>query len=62
MDAGSALLHFIDRADQREAKADVEVGMAAEAAFEAEACADEAAVVKGAAAPDAATVEEEIGF
>lgn len=54
MDAGSALLHFIDRADQREAEADVEVGVGTEATLEAEACAGEAAVAEGAAAPDAA--------
>ena len=57
VDASSALLHFVDGADQREAEPDVEIGVAADAAAQAKAGADEAAVVEGAAAPDAAAVE-----
>lgn len=61
VDAGPALFLVVDRADEGEAHADVDRHVVADSRLDSEARADEERVVVGAFAPDAASVEEDVG-
>ena len=61
VDAGPALFLVVDRADEGEAHADVDRHVVADSRLDSEARADEKRVVVGAFAPDAASVEEDVG-
>lgn len=62
VDAGPALFLVVDRADEGEAHADVDRHVVADSRLDSEARADEERVVVGAFAPDAASVEEDVGI
>lgn len=61
MDSGPALLFVVDRTDEGEAHADVDRHVVADSRLDSKARADEERVVVGTFAPDAASVEEDIG-
>ena len=61
VDAGPALFLIVDRADEGEAHADVDRYVVADGRLDSKACADEERVVVGTFAPDAASVEEDVG-
>lgn len=61
MNSRPALFLVVDRADEGEAHADVDRHVVADSRLDSEARADEKRVVVGAFAPDAASVEEDVG-
>lgn len=61
VDASPALFLVVDRADEGEAHADVDRHVVADSRLDSEARADEKRVVVGTFAPDAASVEEDVG-
>lgn len=62
VDAGPALFLVVDRADEREAHADVNRHVVADSRLDSEARANEKRIVIGAFAPDAAAIEKYVGI